>query len=126
MSDNHTPSDDFDNLFGHLIEYGKTEEFQEENRAFNERRKAFRRPYNREGQQSYRKRYPEFIKIRAEASKHKARLCAQQKGLCYLCGKPMDEDCEVDHKVALVNGGTNDIENLCAVHKSCNARKGSK
>lgn len=124
MSDNHTPSDDFDNLFSHLIEYEKSEEFQKEAEAFDERRRARNRPSVRIRSRAYRQQYPEFEKMRREARKHKQSLYEQQKGLCYICGEALGDKFEIDHILALADGGTNDIGNLCVVHRTCNAKKG--
>ena len=46
------------------------------------------------------------------------------KGLCYLCGEFVDFDSfEVEHKVPLSKGGTNDLSNLfCSCH-CCNSIK---
>jgi 5-methylcytosine-specific restriction endonuclease McrA len=115
-----------DNLFDFYLEYAQTDAYRQEAEASEAQRKARNRPIMREAQKRYRTRYPHFIKMRYFASLHRAELHQRQGGRCYLCGGRMGEDCEVDHVKALINGGANDLTNLRAVHKKCNARKGSK
>jgi 5-methylcytosine-specific restriction protein A len=45
--------------------------------------------------------------------------------LCYLCGStiPADQSPEVDHILARAKGGSDDVSNLGAAHKSCHSRK---
>lgn len=43
---------------------------------------------------------------------------------CVDCGT--DQSLTVDHVIAVVNGGTDDIENLATRCRSCNSRKGAK
>lgn len=49
-----------------------------------------------------------------------------QKGLCWWCGKPVGSDYHVDHRIALINGGSNNPENLCISCPNCNEVKGKK
>lgn len=54
-------------------------------------------------------------------------LVQMQDGLCGLCGRILREDkgrIEVDHIVRVRDGGTSALDNLQAVHRSCNQRKG--
>ena len=46
----------------------------------------------------------------------------------YLCGKPFtaDDPPVADHVQPRAYGGTDDISNLRAAHRSCNGRKGSQ
>lgn len=53
----------------------------------------------------------------------KKRVAASQGWKCAYCGEMLDETYDVDHKVALFNGGTNDISNLAAVHVQCHRKK---
>lgn len=48
------------------------------------------------------------------------------RGYCYLCGEFVDYDkFEIEHRIPLAGGGTNDISNLyCSCH-TCNTLKGS-
>ena len=59
--------------------------------------------------------------------KLKPLLVQMQEGLCELCGRKLPEDMdrvEVDHIVRVRDGGSSAIDNLQAVHRSCNQRKG--
>lgn len=49
-------------------------------------------------------------------------VIARDRGVCHICGRAGATT--ADHVLALANGGTNDLENLKAAHKSCNERKG--
>jgi 5-methylcytosine-specific restriction endonuclease McrA len=47
---------------------------------------------------------------------------------CYLCGKPLTDPNDppvADHVHPRAYGGTDDITNLKAAHRSCNGRKGA-
>ncbi len=48
------------------------------------------------------------------------------KGRCYICGEFVDFDSfEIEHRIPLAKGGTNDFENtFCSCH-TCNQMKGS-
>lgn len=59
--------------------------------------------------------------------KLKPLLVQLQEGRCGLCGRMLPEDkgrIEVDHIVRVRDGGTSAVDNLQAVHRSCNQRKG--
>jgi hypothetical protein len=49
-----------------------------------------------------------------------------QKGLCWWCGKPLDHKWQLDHRIALAKGGSNELDNLCCACPDCNARKSDK
>lgn len=55
------------------------------------------------------------------------RLMADQKGTCPICNKPLPEkisaEIHVDHRWPKDLGGTDDYENLHAVHTPCNREK---
>jgi len=55
-------------------------------------------------------------------------LYADQNGKCAnpVCGTNLADGYHVDHIVALVNGGTNWIENIQLLCPTCNLRKGRK
>ena len=53
----------------------------------------------------------------------KKKVAASQKWLCAYCGELLDETYEVDHQVALFQGGDNSFENLKAVHPQCHRKK---
>ncbi len=50
-------------------------------------------------------------------------IAARQKWLCGHCGEMLDETYEVDHIVALYQGGTNDLDNLMALDPHCHRLK---
>ena len=45
---------------------------------------------------------------------------------CYLCGRHIRNDHNLEHKTPLSRGGTNDISNLDVAHADCNRRKGTR
>lgn len=55
-----------------------------------------------------------------------ALLLRSQKGLCWWCGKPVDQTYHVDHRIPLARGGSNAPENLCISCPTCNLRKNDK
>ena len=48
------------------------------------------------------------------------------KLICWWCDKPIDGSFEIDHRIPLSRGGTNDAGNLCLTHRSCNRQKNNK
>src|SRR5262245_38985411 len=49
---------------------------------------------------------------------------SRDRGICQICGEPVTRDeCELDHKVAMINGGEHRLSNLQIAHMSCNRRK---
>ena len=47
-------------------------------------------------------------------------------GTCEICGKPISRfQYSIDHRIPLSRGGTNNIDNLRAVHPTCNKLKGN-
>ena len=73
----------------------------------------------------------ELEKVSANTSKRKSftkeeriKIYRKTKGHCYLCGDFVDFDSyEIEHKVPLSKGGTNDLSNLfCSCH-TCNLIK---
>ena len=74
-----------------------------------------------------RQRRRRRIGKRSGYSKYRPLLVQMQKGLCGLCSRKLPEDMgrvEVDHIVRVRDGGNSAIDNLQAVHRSCNQRKG--
>ena len=65
--------------------------------------------------------------------KHR-RIIAQGQPPCWLCGEPIDytlpwtdqRSFVVDHKVSLVRGGSDTLDNKAASHRACNRDKGAK
>jgi hypothetical protein len=69
---------------------------------------------------------PSFLitkKYRKHA-KHKWTVFKRDGFKCVMCG--YDEDLEVDHITPFSKGGTDDLENLQTLCKTCNIRKGNK
>jgi 5-methylcytosine-specific restriction endonuclease McrA len=53
-------------------------------------------------------------------------LYTTQKGLCWWCGNPLNNDYHIDHRLALTRGGTNNPNNLCLACPTCNRSKHNK
>ncbi len=53
----------------------------------------------------------------------KKKVAASQQWKCGNCKNVLDETYEVDHKLALFNGGTNDMSNLVALCPHCHRSK---
>jgi hypothetical protein len=53
----------------------------------------------------------------------KKKVAASQQWKCGNCNKTLDETYEVDHKLALFKGGTNDQSNLVALCPNCHRSK---
>jgi len=53
----------------------------------------------------------------------KKKVAASQSWKCGSCNNTLDETYEVDHKVALFNGGSNDMSNLVALCPQCHRSK---
>jgi hypothetical protein len=53
----------------------------------------------------------------------KKKVAASQQWKCGYCGVTLDETYEVDHKLALFKGGSNDVSNLVAACPSCHRKK---
>jgi hypothetical protein len=56
----------------------------------------------------------------------KKTVAANQKWSCAHCKEILDSSYEVDHIVALFNGGTNDLDNLVALCRNCHGKKTMK
>ena len=86
------------------------------------------KPYGRSADGlNARQRRRRRIGNRSGCPKFKPLLVQMQKGLCGLCRRKLPEDMgsiEVDHILRVRDGGTSTIDNLQAVHRSCNQRKG--
>lgn len=54
------------------------------------------------------------------------RLCDEQRGRCFYCGKELNSAYELDHKTPLNRGGTEWPENLCCICEWCSSRKEKK
>jgi len=53
----------------------------------------------------------------------KKKVAASQSWKCGNCNDTLDETYEVDHKIALFQGGTNDVTNLVALCPHCHRKK---
>ena len=53
----------------------------------------------------------------------KKKVAADQGWRCAHCKETLDESYEVDHKLALYRGGTNEVENLVALCRNCHGKK---
>jgi len=53
----------------------------------------------------------------------KKRVAASQGWKCEHCSSLLDETYEVDHRLALFNGGSNDMSNLVALCPGCHRKK---
>ena len=54
------------------------------------------------------------------------KLFVLQKGKCPCCGKPLGDDCHLDHKMPLALGGTNTDDNMQLLRAKCNMEKSAK
>ena len=66
------------------------------------------------------------IKRKSFSANDRKKIYRKTNGHCYLCGEFVDFDSfEIEHRVPLVKGGTNDFSNLyCSCH-ICNSMKNS-
>lgn len=55
-----------------------------------------------------------------------SKLLRLQRNMCACCGADISKKHELDHVIALVNGGAHADENLQAVCPDCNRKKGAK
>ena len=76
----------------------------------------------------------EATRQRRKARKRLTFLILRQRSRCAICHQPFDADAflanantiAVDHRVPVLKGGGNELANLQAVHRECNAVKGAK
>ena len=85
------------------------------------RRRAAKRERHRMDREANRAVVARSRRLRSE---HLAALILAQDGLCALCGAPLEPRVELHHNMPLARGGTDDRNNLRAVHPSCNAEQG--
>lgn len=71
-----------------------------------------------------KKKKKSTVKRKSFSSKERLTIYRKTKGHCYLCGEFVDFDSfEVEHKIPLSKGGTNNLNNLfCSCH-CCNTIK---
>jgi len=73
---------------------------------------------------NYINKIPEQKTIKRSVSESKKKFVAsQQKWLCKRCGETLNASYEVDHRIPLYKGGTNDISNLEALCRNCHGQK---
>lgn len=105
------------------------EQKEAEAKAKLEARREYERNYRKQNKLANRTRSLSYLARKKGAagnftSDDIEALYKQSKGLCWWCGKDTKGVYAVDHRVPLVKGGTNYIENLCISCKKCNSRKG--
>jgi hypothetical protein len=54
------------------------------------------------------------------------KLLARDGGDCWYCGKPMGDDCTIEHLVPKADGGRNSLANYALAHRACNQRAADK
>lgn len=57
---------------------------------------------------------------------HREAICEAQGWICHLCGLPVDprrDRWELDHRIALAAGGSDDDSNLSPAHSKCHLEK---
>lgn len=57
--------------------------------------------------------------------KKRRRLLRAQRGLCWLCGKPLGADVTFDHLIPKTKGGKSVAHNLKLAHRACNNARGA-
>lgn len=75
------------------------------------------------------KRQKELVrkKFNQNRAKYKKQLIALNGSNCYLCSKELsDDEITIDHIVPIINGGTNDLDNLGICCEACNSMKSNK
>lgn len=75
---------------------------------------------NKIGDQNRRTREKKAGRLSIKRIDH---LLEVQMGLCHWCFEPMGEDWEIEHVLALANGGNNADENIVLACRLCNAQK---
>jgi 5-methylcytosine-specific restriction endonuclease McrA len=54
-----------------------------------------------------------------------ARILARDGDNCCYCKKPLGDDMTLEHRIALSNGGTDNLDNLKLAHAACNREVGN-
>lgn len=55
-----------------------------------------------------------------KGDKMRRRLIARDGEDCWFCGKPMGDDCTIEHLVPKSKGGSNRLDNYALAHAACN------
>jgi len=63
------------------------------------------------------------VEKRAVTNLMKKKVAADQGWKCSHCQQTLDESYEVDHKLALYRGGSNEVSNLEALCRNCHGKK---
>ena len=63
------------------------------------------------------------VEKRAVTNLMKKKVAADQGWKCSHCKQTLDESYEVDHKLALYRGGSNEVDNLEALCRNCHGKK---
>ena len=123
--------DEYD-IFGHLLEYQATEEFNASAIHQQQLETERKRPLMAKASRKYRADHSVLVQLRAEAARMKSDIIEQQGGLCFYCSAELQSSAEIDHTKPLIDFSDADIEhandrsNLCVSCQSCNRRKGRK
>lgn len=65
--------------------------------------------------------YPtEAAKKRLRGEVTRERLLARDGDECWFCGRPMGQDCTIEHLVPKARGGRNTLANYALAHRRCN------
>lgn len=92
----------------------------------------------RESRARYNRAHPETVLAWARRRRAKLaevtvgevdnkRVWKREKGICYLCGRPVPKsDVHYDHVIPLSRGGTHSEDNIRVTHARCNQLKGTK
>ena len=64
-----------------------------------------------------------YIEKRNVSATTKKIVASNQQWLCGMCNNTMDYTYEIDHRIPLFKGGTNDINNLMALCRNCHGKK---
>ena len=59
-------------------------------------------------------------KKKASGEVTRERLLARDGGDCWFCGKPMGDDCTIEHLIPKSDGGRNSMSNYALAHQRCN------
>lgn len=65
-------------------------------------------------------------KRKRRTAEHRERICIARAWLCHICGLPIDplhQRWELDHRIPLASGGTDDDDNLSPAHAKCHLDK---
>lgn len=58
-------------------------------------------------------------------AKEKNQLLERDGSKCFLCGNELQEDITIEHLIALVCGGKNNLDNMVLMHSDCNNKVGA-